>query len=363
MFRPDLFSDPFPRFRQAREQSVAEVVSALRTHYADIGAQAGPIYQSGALELNSSNFLVHGGDRRYIVKRWPLGEMPERKTIVLQAGLTNWLAQQGVPVPRIRPSTLSGALITEHAGRCWCVMEFVDGNYFSGGGQELLDVGLGLCRLFLSLRVAPHHLQISQTILPPDRQSMEMVADLERQRTRWPEIFGEPYAALLDESWRDVTEDHANVLDLVPVSLQSMGLCHIDLHPHNVLVSNGRTAAFLDFPSLLHAPVESIIAFNLFKLGRQAIVARRGRYLDAETHEQMEQVIVELRASGLVREDSWRQLSLLAKIEIMRRLLLILQLNFEKKKRTWNHVLPVHIRALKEADIVFASSPLPSNKA
>lgn len=354
MFEPDLFSDPRPKFHEAAEQSVAEVSAVLLAHYPDIGAPEGRVYQSGALEINTSNFLVRAGGCGYIVKRWPSGTTPERSTRNTQAALTNWLAQQDVRVPGIRGSAVSGDLVIEHEQCCWCVMDYVAGDYFSGEGNEFLDAGIALHGLFLVLRRAPDALRILQIIEPATQQSLEIMAELERQRASWPRIFSEPYATLLSAAWSGVTAALERILELEPALRSSIGPCHIDLHPHNVLMSGGKTTAFLDFHSLMQAPSGSMIAFNLFKLARQAIVARDGNGPDADVRAQRDEIVARLGASSLIGRHAPDDLSLLAKAEIMRRLLLILHLNLEMNNRDWNHVLPVQIRALKEADRVFS---------
>ena len=48
----------------------------------------------------------------------------------------------------------------------------------------------------------------------------------------------------------------------------------------------------------------------------------------------------------------------MAKVEIMRRLLFIIRMTLEQGDCSWNHVLPVQIVALTEAEILFDFSIL-----
>ena len=82
----------------------------LRAHYPGLGTPSPDLRQSGAMELNSNNFLVEAGGAPYIVKRWPSG--PGSAAIAGQAALANWLGQQGHPVPAILPAD-TGALVVE----------------------------------------------------------------------------------------------------------------------------------------------------------------------------------------------------------------------------------------------------------
>jgi len=132
-----------------------------------------------------------------------------------------------------------------------------------------------------------------------------------------------------------------------------MGLCHIDMHPHNLIVRDGRVVAILDYASYLTAPVEVMIAFNVFKLLRQS-AAIMGREFDKSVVANMcHRVIDVLSTAGLISKHNFERMAFLAKVEIMRRLLLIIRLTLEQGDCSWNHVLPVQIAALTEAEILF----------
>lgn len=341
LFRPDLFSDPVPRFHVAKGPAAAQVGDVLHAHYPVLGKPSPNLQQSGAMELNSNNFLVEAGGGRHIVKRWPAAS--ERASLASQAALANWLAHQRLPVPAILPAR-SGALVVEHAGHSWCVMAFVDRRYFSGQAEQLRHAAATIAGLFRVLEAAPAELQAQKEIRHPLQESRLLLVALERDRGRWPETFGGDHAAMLGEEWPAVQAALAGSLAMEAALRDSVRLCHIDLHPHNVLVSGDSVAAFLDFPSLARAPARSMLAFNLFKLARQAVVARGADAPPADVRRQLE------GAADVAPGD----LAPLAKAEIFRRLMLILQLNVASGNRAWNHVLPVMLLALHEAEALFA---------
>lgn len=354
MFCPDLFSDATPKFRDAPQPLVSEVSAILREHYRGIGVPESRMFQSGAIEVNSNNFLVRAGRERYIVKRWPAGSAAEIAARRTQAALANWLALGGVALPRVVEAGDAGELVVEHGGISWCVLHFVDGAYFSGQGEEFLHAGIAMRALFRALHAAPDALRVAQAIRHSPAQAQDMLSALDRDRSRWPSIFGQPDAARLRDAWTDIATALADTLRIEPDLDATTALCHIDLHPHNVLVSGGRVTTFLDFCSLLRAPVGSMVAFNLFKLARQSIVARGAGGLQADVRALRDRVLDDLAASGLIPGHAPAALARLAKAEILRRLLLIVRLNVERADRDWNHVLPVQIRALREADVLFS---------
>jgi len=101
------------------------------------------------------------------------------------------------------------------------------------------------------------------------------------------------------------------------------------------------------------APREITIAFNLFKLARQAIVEKGWDYSDEHVRAQVDLIIRELIENEVFNSKLRDQMSSFAKMEIMRRLLLIIELNINENNQDWNHILPVQIQALKEANLVF----------
>jgi Ser/Thr protein kinase RdoA (MazF antagonist) len=336
MFRPDLFSDPAPKFHAAAKPAAAQVRAVLREHYPALGEPAPDLSQSGAMEINSNNFRVEAGDETFIVKRWPA--TPQHAAARTQAALADWLARQGQPLPMLRPAA-SGELVAEHQGFGWCVMEYVEGQYFSGAADQLRHAAAAVAALFRALDSAPASLHPQKRIEHPLQDWRRVLEEPERGRDAFAGVLDQAHAALLREEWPAVTAALADTLGMEPILRASTRLCHIDLHPHNILMAGGRVAALLDFPSLALAPATSLHAFNLFKLARQAMVARGAASPPPELLRQLEAA-----PEGL---------GPLAKAEILRRLMLILQLNMESGNREWNHVLPVMVRALREADALF----------
>lgn len=353
LFLPDLFSDAGPRWYKAHSEKAVDVAHVLNIYYSVAGDEVNSIQQSNAIELNSNNYLVHTRDGKLVVKRWPMVGARDRVDMETQAQLANWLAEQRVSVPDIYQSKQTNKYVIEYQEYYWCVMNYIEGNYFSGAGNELRVVGEQMCGLFSALARAPDSLQVTKSIQSLGNNTTDVVNRLEQERAGWENIFGESHANILNESWADIKSDLNNLLAEQSNLKSQIGLCHIDLHPHNVLMISGKTAAILDYHSLMMAPREIIIAFNLFKLARQAIVEKGGDYLDEHVRTQIELIICELIENEVFDSQLRDQMSSFAKLEIMRRLLFIIELNINEKNQVWNHILPVQIQALKEADLVF----------
>jgi Ser/Thr protein kinase RdoA (MazF antagonist) len=339
LFGADLFSHPEPQFREATPAAAAKVQALLAARYPALGGVEPEVRQSGAIELNSNNFLVRAASGRHIVKRWKSGAPggdPRR-----QATLAQWLAGRGLPLPAFVPSA-TGELVVAEQGLEWCVQRYVEGRYYAGSASELRSAGAVILRLHAELEQAPEALREQKRIEHPLQEWQQLLASLEHSRADWPRMLGDELAALLSEVWPDIARALRSTLAMAQPLRDSMGLCHIDLHPHNVLVDAGRVAALLDFHSLAQAPRASMLAFNLFKLGRQAVVAAGAPGPDAALRGELGRLARSLPAAAD-----------LARAEILRRAMLVLRLNVREGNRDWNHVLPVQLRGLAEAEALF----------
>ena len=120
-------------------------------------------------------------------------------------------------------------------------------------------------------------------------------------------------------------------------------------------MNDGKVAAFLDFDSLMWAPLKMMLGFSAYKLLRQSISMKINRISKQEIRgvldEYLEGVykyLPELRTEKKV-------LALFACTEICRRIAHILRLNIQENNIEWNHVLAIQISGLKEVIILFDS--------
>jgi hypothetical protein len=251
-------------------------------------------------------------------------------------------------VPRIHRSR-EGQLSVDDAACTWCVLEHIEGTYFEGTEDELVDAAANIGGLSRVLREGQTLFAIPDSIEVPGETGRDFLEDLSQRRAEWPRLFGESGASVLESRWRVIVDSMEEVLGLSDGPAMDRGLCHIDLHPHNLLMADGRLKGIIDLRSFMQAAVPVALAFNAFKLLRQsvtllqpaitrsAVAHRRHLFLDGLPKE-------------YVREHRGR-LAVLARAEILRRLLLILAGASE-----WNSDIPVHADALIEAEFLFSQA-------
>lgn len=350
MFKPDIFSNRIPIYSPSSAQDKETVASLVHRNYSNIGNLSPQVLQSGGLEVNSNNFLIFCANESYILKRGWFKLQQDLKPIEQQIKLANWLRQAGSDLPVIIQSDNHSNLVIEPDSSYWFLMRYVDASFYSGLSNELHAATESMRRLFLHLKDAPPEMHLDYMIHAPNAASVDILSSLEKIKSDWHHLFSDT-AKLLEKSWKHIRHDLDNVILIEPEISKSVGLAHIDLHPHNILMSKQKVSVILDLGSFATAPILSSLAFNLFKLSRQAAVSRQGNINDSDFVKQKNQAILTLVSDGLITNP--HNVAQYAKVEILRRMLIIFKLNLESNSR-WNHVLPIQINALKEAELLFS---------
>jgi Ser/Thr protein kinase RdoA (MazF antagonist) len=348
LFARDLFSSADPTYVAARAQDARDVTFVLAAHIGRPTVRDARVRQCGGIEVNSNNFLVEAGGLRVVVKR-VARTGGGREYFDRQLAISNLLAGRGVPSPRFLPND-AGELAITVDDRLYCVSEFVPGRYFSGTGAEVRCTAEAIASLLSEISTVPSELAVPFSFTLPDAGDLELLDRVERERGQWGALFG-AHEALLETAMPQVRArlEHVSRIDR---SGWRTGMCHYDLHPHNVLVDRERVVSFLDVDSFVTAPLQVPGGFGAFKLLRQSVVATRAT-APSQTASLRTEFLAGLAACEELLDLSPEAMASGAEIEILRRLLLILWLNLEANDSAWNHVLPVQIAALSEVDQIF----------
>jgi len=123
------------------------------------------------------------------------------------------------------------------------------------------------------------------------------------------------------------------------LSKPAKSLYHYDLHPHNLICKGGRIVSLVDLESFVCIQQELSEAFGIYKLGRKAISKN---YFNVEEFKK------------LVSQDFG--LSLLypfVELELLRRLILIIDLHYLRNNNEWDCDFEKHLQGLKEAQVMF----------
>ena len=351
MFSPDLFSNPIAKYEECFENESSIAVDIIHNYYQCINFKDFKILKLNGIEINSKNFYLKGQKKSFILKKLNKGE--NLNLVNKQLYLTNWLSTQKIPIPKVIKPDNSISQFVKYNDDKYYLMEFIDGLYFEGFEKSLTNSVQVILDLFNLLELAPNDFKVK------DEQKFDycfsslrkIIEEAESLKDEWEGIFESDHT-LLDSSWKKIrtTFDLLSKRE-VDFNLSRKGLCHIDLHPHNILMQNDKILGILDFSSFLKGSINTSLSFGFFKLARQAAV-----YGKINTN--IESVFPKINeAFELVKKqeylDNPKDMLFYSQIEIIRRLLLIVDLNINYNNKEWNKILPVQISSLYESEFLF----------
>jgi hypothetical protein len=129
-------------------------------------------------------------------------------------------------------------------------------------------------------------------------------------------------------------------------SSSSLGIYHSDLHPHNLLANDSGKIWVIDHESFKHMPVSVYRGFSIFKLFRKSI---------SNNHCNLKE-IKDFIVSNYTRQETDEML-IGAQVELIRRIVLVLTLNYFQKDSRWNADLIKHANGLLECNVLFSYEP------
>lgn len=327
----------------ATTSMLGEVLSRLPK---DLLPLQGDPEQSDALGINSKNFRLKTAKGVFVLKRW--SDQASFLEITNTLSIMAWLASQQLPVPAPVALQQDSFALSLGSGR-WSLFPFVEGAYFSGADDELHSAAESTGSLMETL------LQLPADFLPTDGPAQMTVADgailarMKSASSTWDALLGEEHAELLALSWPLLISEWEN-LSVTKLPNSRIQAVHFDLHPHNLLVADGRVAAVLDFEACKVMPVGFALGFAALKQCRQAMSLRKlptnPRFLGSHYTDHL------LRTCPGACE--WiPHFGNFAVAEVLRRICSIFRLNLENGEKKWNKVLVVQLSHLGEARALF----------
>ncbi len=345
LFEPDLFSNKTPIWTRVNERSLTTISSLLKASSVIPISSVQSIDQSGAIELNSNNFRICTASGQYLLKRWSHSDRESLKRLLK---LMVWLRDLELPAP-MPVLELGEPLLVGHAGSLWSLFHFVQGDYFEGSKKQLETAAALVAQLHAALARAPSYLVPGEGPVHNSQLDIDLFRNASAQRENWVEIFGSIHARVLRDAWPTIEKAYEG-LHHIRFNQGVRSPAHFDIHPHNILTDGARIAAILDFDSCKIMYSGYALAFSGLKLCRQSVTTSRKTWNPAK--------IGEIFLQHLIRSDPTLEnlapnFNKLATSEVLRRIALIIRLNFEKSDRSWNHILPVQVRHIGESDALF----------
>ncbi len=133
----------------------------------------------------------------------------------------------------------------------------------------------------------------------------------------------------------------------------SYRLCHIDLHPRNMLFSKRKLQIFLDTESLMLSSPITAIGYSIFKIFRSYTSLQKKGDRDQAIRIFRKQIYKIVYKTNLLKKREIEMLHLGARMEAVKRYLNVATHYLLDKQEDWTHMLPVYGKAFHEIDILF----------
>ena len=342
-FPNDRFSAPGPEWvslTAGERDCLCDLIGVLEACYSKFFGEIVTVSKVSGLEVNSSNLQIAGSKGSVVVKLLASGDITSYSS---QVSVYKQIEKLDLPAPKIL-----GKHSDNVSGQPFLVMEYIQGQYFSGSQLDLSLTGSAIKRLHQGLS-GKSAINIPELELIQDN-SYDILNRFLATHDQWDLKFGPELAFVLRQHIDVVVQTEAICSNSITALLkEKRSVLHMDLHPHNIIVGSGR-ATIIDVDSLRIAAWPSALGFGFYKIARQTIAKNpigtnnlaglRGFFSVISFDFSSKNNTVELCYLG-------------ALTEILRRVIIIFEGNLDGQVSPWNQVLEIQLRALTEVPFVF----------
>lgn len=338
LFIQDKFSFKKPTWNRVTDDVSRKITldlpSSLVTHLGTIKS----IYISRATEINSKNIMIEGVHNSLIIKKF---EKKNKKELDNKIVIYKKIKEKNLPGPQII-NTNVGYFFDMSNNELGIALEYIKGNYFNGAKNELEKTSLSISKLMdgtRSIKLDSHNIE---HIFPSN--SGELIELFMKSLPIFKQ-FTNTERSFIKENYKKISLIEKDILERISIFDNiNFELLHRDIHPHNILI-NKSNVVLIDTESILPTKWPIAIGFAAFKLLRQFCVRNT---LDNHNVNLMHKFVHNLVRTIDIDESEYEILFLGAKIEILRRILVIMKGNLNNNISPWNSVLDIQIRALFE---------------
>ncbi len=302
-------------------------------------------------QINSGNFKICYNKKELLLKIEKVNTKNTLKLLKTRSDILEKLKRRGLPIILMK-------LIQDkkkyfiHDKKLFSFYEYSDGSHFSGTSTEIHNISKTTVKLIDVLSNItdqnPKYLFKYKKIKYFTYEEDKILKRLYRNKKNWKKLFKKNYLTV-KTNWNMIL----NLRDEARSAIINKGnyqLCHIDLHPHNFIFRNGTPRAILDFASLCGNYSGYALAFALLKQSRQCFTVKKNKH-------NMEKIVTNYidEINSIYEKKPFTRLDLyfLSISEVLRRIMIIFKLLLISKDRSWEHVLPIQIKHLKEAQKIF----------
>ncbi len=339
LFIKDKFSINNPAWYVIKDKSIkleilSKVPSSLINYLGDIKSIKSP----GNFEINSSNILISGSKKTVVLKTF---NQLNKKELENQIIIYKKVLEKKLPCPNII-NTNKGYFFQLEKDKYGIALDFIKGKYFNGTKSQLIQTASAIASCLNETRLIKcNNFKVNKIFPENSSQLIRRFMDVLSNTSNFSNIeilfIKKNYNTII--STANEVSQKISIFDNI-----NFEMFHRDLHPHNILIYKNKVN-LIDVDSILPTKWPIAYGFAMFKLLRQFCVKNKFNYQNIKL---MQNFIKSLASVSEGESASYRILFLGAKIEILRRVLFIMEENLKNKTSLWNPVLNIQIRALTE---------------
>jgi Ser/Thr protein kinase RdoA (MazF antagonist) len=346
LFQPNDLSLARPEFVPLREPTVRDaVITALRVHWNHLGGESADIRGSIASGGRRANFRVRLGGRDHLLKSRAGSGAAARLSKEIE--LADRLLELGLPVPRSVVSAV-GRPVSVLGETAWALYVFEEGSHFSGASGELDSASETFARFTL----------VSADLgLGGQNPREDMFLE------HLPELLERAARGLSNRAVGRLSARHAPaILEALEATRAATNVAeartapvHLDYHPANLVMRDGKVACVLDMEDLKCYPVLAALGFAGYKLIREMLVGRSAQAVSEGSPGLVERWLGGWRRTFPGDEISAAHLRAGAEYRILALIELILDRDLNRGESELTYDLPKQIGSLYEVANVFGA--------
>ena len=342
-FQPDFFSVNSDEPKSGGDVSNLQIMEVIHSQFPSIGEVKRTV-ELGGVGINSRNYKILAETGSYTFKLWGTND-PMRISEVSK--ISRFLDSKNicVPVP-IRSAT--GADYINNERKLASLLTFIEGELYSPSESDLPHYFNSISQLFENLR---EYKKSSEHYLRYEVDSTNLGISISRglaSELIWIENGLQDQHTSLTEIYPKILED-IRIFSLANKSVENQ-FSHFDLHPRNILKTGQDRFGFLDFEACGFMDPRIAWGFTLVKILRQVIA---GSDVKTDPSKLGKDALELIRSTNFGSRLDAFYLPVFGRIEILRRLSLIIDDYLDNESSTWLPMLPIQIQLLKESYLLF----------
>tara|TARA_S200000501_G_C20797492_1_gene732469 strand:+ start:122 stop:1177 length:1056 start_codon:yes stop_codon:yes gene_type:complete len=340
-FEKDNFSLSGPNFGKRNllnDINFKWLVKAFMENYEDKSGGLQSIQQINTLNINSKNYLCKTNSSNLVIK---IISNKNKSYFDRMDYISKSFKNKKISSPKILFNK-NGQSFTKIGNKAIQISKFINGRYFLGGEGDIKKAASAINN-FHKNSITLSFSNLSNLPSFPEN-GLEILELIIKDLNKHKQSLGIENSKLIYENKKFLIHNIKNFLSQDNLTHKAYPL-HVDLHPHNILITN-EEGFVVDLDSVHLVDPLTSIGFCFFKLIRQDIANKSY----SEKSREIFLEIINNSDSDILFDP--KEASFFIKKEVARRLLFILEENITNGFSKWNSVLKTQICGIHEIEFI-----------